>query len=756
MAITNAQQYKQLMQKGGRIGLKGGADMGTVDGKNRKATNRASNLNVGAGGASFNSNDKGNLNVPTGGNNNRTKTSKTKTKKPNIIDKTKSYFKDQQEIINRKKKNKLELLKRLKNPELYEDLEFENELNKSLDEFTDYPKTQDSGFKGLTLGLLDPDNKSAVYTRDFFASPKGTKGLFGQRDSILSSGKYKYDGTTMTPQNFGSLPVDLQNEVYSDYMSKRLSGEIDAAGNPNPFTKTGRDAMYGIDAKSAGAERGDNLLPVQEKVIPEVEEEDPTAYRFLADGGRAAFQEGGGIFPRLNQLGSNVSSAEQELAALNSKIDSAESTLGEGGGDEGGLGSIMPEDNNFTNPTLEAFSGAKVNVPVINNTTFPDNVPDRIQIDPNFKPPGTLQTTTGGGLLNNFAGAAPSTNLPGSGAPQAGDVVYDPTGMPNIFAPRNGYADGGMSEYEGGIMDLESGRQQYFLGKLVKKAGKAIKKITKSKIGKAALLGAVGYGLGGGTFFGKMLPGVTRGGQGFGGFGGLSSIFGNVGDMIGGAGLGDKFAKFGGSNLMKYAGLPTALSLLLSKKEEEPEYANVYDDFELKFPKNQYRFAAEGGRIGLKEGNLDNDPEYKGWKRIYSMSPDAAESHPKHKEYETYLKSQSNQKAEGGEIEPVAKKTMPLLDMDGKEMDLRAEGGFVPIGRMEKADDVPARLSKNEFVFTADAVRNAGDGNVDKGAEVMYNMMKNLESGGDVSEESQGLSGAREMFQTSKRLEEVL
>jgi hypothetical protein len=115
-------------------------------------------------------------------------------------------------------------------------------------------------------------------------------------------------------------------------------------------------------------------------------------------------------------------------------------------------------------------------------------------------------------------------------------------------------------------------------------------------------------------------------------------------------------------------------------------------------------------------------------------------------------------KAEGGSMkdEPVAKRTMPLLDMGGQEMDLRAEGGFVPIGRMEKADDVPARLSKNEFVFTADAVRNAGDGDVDKGAEVMYNMMKNLEAGGEVSEESQGLEGARNMFQTSKRLEEVL
>ena len=112
--------------------------------------------------------------------------------------------------------------------------------------------------------------------------------------------------------------------------------------------------------------------------------------------------------------------------------------------------------------------------------------------------------------------------------------------------------------------------------------------------------------------------------------------------------------------------------------------------------------------------------------------------------------------AEGGKAEPVAKKTMPLLDMDGMEKDYRETGGFVEMGRMERADDVPARLSKNEFVFTADAVRNAGDGNIDKGAEVMYNMMKNLEAGGEVSEESQGLEGARKMFQTSQRLGEVI
>jgi hypothetical protein len=97
-----------------------------------------------------------------------------------------------------------------------------------------------------------------------------------------------------------------------------------------------------------------------------------------------------------------------------------------------------------------------------------------------------------------------------------------------------------------------------------------------------------------------------------------------------------------------------------------------------------------------------------------------------------------------------------LMDLGGMEKDYRAEGGFVPIGREEKADDVPARLSVNEFVFTADAVRNAGGGDIDKGAEIMENMMKNLEQGGQVSEESQGMAGAQQMFATSERLSEVM
>ena len=94
-----------------------------------------------------------------------------------------------------------------------------------------------------------------------------------------------------------------------------------------------------------------------------------------------------------------------------------------------------------------------------------------------------------------------------------------------------------------------------------------------------------------------------------------------------------------------------------------------------------------------------------------------------------------------------------LMNLGGMEKDYRQEGGFVPLGGEEKADDVPARLSKNEFVFTADAVRAAGGGDIDQGAEVMENLMENLEAGGRISEKSQGLEGARGMFANAQQLQ---
>ena len=283
---------------------------------------------------------------------------------------------------------------------------------------------------------------------------------------------------------------------------------------------------------------------------------------------------------------------------------------------------------------------------------------------------------------------------------------------------------------EGGIMDLETGRQMYGLGKLVKKVTRGIKKIAKSPIGKAALIGG-GLGLAGiGPFQGLRQTAFGKGLAGFFGEGsfnpfktaitGVGKVSSPFGALASKAGITDLVTGdlTGVGKAVLGLGVPMIAAVLTPEQEDEAQKISDETGIDIQEIRNNpdkylgRAFKAGGGlmRLGYQEGSK----------------------------------------------EPVAKKTMPLLDMGGKEMDLREDGGFVPIGRMEKADDVPARLSKNEFVFTAEAVRNAGDGDIDKGSEVMYNMMKNLESGGDVSEESQGLEGARKMFQTSQRLEEVL
>ena len=70
----------------------------------------------------------------------------------------------------------------------------------------------------------------------------------------------------------------------------------------------------------------------------------------------------------------------------------------------------------------------------------------------------------------------------------------------------------------------------------------------------------------------------------------------------------------------------------------------------------------------------------------------------------------------------------PRMAEDGLEYDMRERGGFQPRGAQEGRDDVKANLAKNEFVFTADAVRAAGGGSIQKGAQKMYDTMKKLES----------------------------
>ena len=87
-----------------------------------------------------------------------------------------------------------------------------------------------------------------------------------------------------------------------------------------------------------------------------------------------------------------------------------------------------------------------------------------------------------------------------------------------------------------------------------------------------------------------------------------------------------------------------------------------------------------------------------------------------------------------GNMDPNQKTGLPSIPgpiqmaEDGPEFDMRENGGFQPLGRQEGKDDVPAMLAKNEFVMTADAVRAAGGGSIQKGAQKMYDTMKKLES----------------------------
>ena len=279
------------------------------------------------------------------------------------------------------------------------------------------------------------------------------------------------------------------------------------------------------------------------------------------------------------------------------------------------------------------------------------------------------------------------------------------------------------------ISRMQQPRQMYGLGSLVKKAVKgvtgAVKNIAKSDLGKAALLYAGTAGLGSlasggglsslfrlGTYMPSTvmgnLPGIFSG-QGLkkiGGAFGLGStkddLLGNV-LKVGAAGtvLGGALAGYGGDEEDTTIGGERNVEALRAKLTQA--YRN------LRYPEDQipglvendlaeYTMGAggyaNGGRIGYAFGSPEDNAR----------------------------------QASGIMNLPLNQNPAGIT-----ELDLRETGGFIPpVGVKEKADDIPAMLSNNEFVFTADAVRGMGDGDVNKGAQRMYDMMKKLENGGRV------------------------
>ena len=167
--------------------------------------------------------------------------------------------------------------------------------------------------------------------------------------------------------------------------------------------------------------------------------------------------------------------------------------------------------------------------------------------------------------------------------------------------------------------------------------------------------------------------------------------------------------------------------------------------------------AALGGRMGFDKGTPDPKDLAKmgmgGQKGAVIIGPDGKLKVVTEEELEEMLGGsmsidkegieliERKEEAAGGKMDTASDNAMQAAGIEGlpirknkagvKELDLRKTGGFIqPVGIKEKADDIPAMLSNNEFVFTADAVRGAGGGDVNLGAQRMYDTMKRLEAGG--------------------------
>ena len=319
------------------------------------------------------------------------------------------------------------------------------------------------------------------------------------------------------------------------------------------------------------------------------------------------------------------------------------------------------------------------------------------------------------------------------------------------------------------ISRMQQPRQMYGLGSFIKKSVKgvtgAVKSIAKSDVGKMALLLGGGYLAGGGG-----MPSFL-GGRGLGGF-----AFGNIPTNIGGI-MGLKSGKENLlGNVLKVGGYGTVLGGALAGYGGDEEEATIGGERNvealrakltqayrnLRYSEDQipglvendlaeYTMGAggyaNGGRIGYNEGT-----DFQKWlegKQKFEQGQNLEQL------YEEYLEDKRRQKvakqktmaANGGRIgyafgnpEQNAINAAGIMNLPLNqnpagvtELDLRETGGFIPpVGVKEKADDIPAMLSNNEFVFTAESVRNMGNGDVNEGAQRMYDMMKKLEEGGRV------------------------
>ncbi len=291
------------------------------------------------------------------------------------------------------------------------------------------------------------------------------------------------------------------------------------------------------------------------------------------------------------------------------------------------------------------------------------------------------------------------------------------------------------------ISRMQQPRQLYGLGSLVKSIGKTVKKVIKSPIGKAALIGLGGAGLMGmGPLSGLGGIGSRIGGALFGGSAlppsmGLGKTTGILSSLMG-------KIPGGGYTLGAIGSILAASGMSPEEIEEtkrDPEKVKIYlrdyysktnpdasaEEVEEFVTTNTSEYAV-GGRVGLQGGVNEDFQKYLKGREEFNKKQNAEQL------YKEYLENKRREKvavqktmAANGGLMPTG--VMRANKAGTIERDYRETGGFVPVGIKEKADDVPAMLSKNEFVMTADAVRGIGDGNIEKGAQRLYDQMKTAE-----------------------------
>ena len=344
---------------------------------------------------------------------------------------------------------------------------------------------------------------------------------------------------------------------------------------------------------------------------------------------------------------------------------------------------------------------------------------------------------------------------------------------------------------QGGIMNVVGRQKYglgSFVKKAFGKAKDVVKGVVKSPIGKAALVGAGVFGIPGTSFgglggmgglsssflklknspIGQTLFGKALGDTDMGRSGGLLNFLKTPKGIATGLGTAGLISYFTGKGKTEeeakelaqdvYRGEGLGLDLI---KADIQKYKSGESSEADMFAKG-YNFLPERSRIRSKDGGImrvkleDGTPSPKAGsiKRMTNeekaMQKQAEEAMMEgviytdpegnemtSKEFQEAMRKitetenmimpkRKPKKAMGGMMSmPMGE---PRRNSGGvMELDYRAKGGFVPVGIKEKADDVPAMLSKNEFVMTADAVRGAGNGSIEKGAQRMYDQMKQLE-----------------------------